>query len=324
MYLSNKTAWPFETRTFQPDQIVLLTDGLCASACSLFVEMMIRAGVKTVVAGGRPATGPMQAASGTRGSRSYDTSELDSEMAFARSIDEEVEVNVNATVPEVRDSAIFVNYAAFNLLDQIRKDEKTPLQFKYEAADCRIYYTLANLYNMTRLWHDVSAAAFEDSSLCVEGSTGFSATNNTEPTAPPKPPLKAPILSLNMSTVEQTKWDDDPNDGLHSDVGRPRNNAFPKCINTANGPGCRDGVSQCTDFDLWCPVEQKYIKISRCLPFCTTRGGNTCSGSCWLNRNREGKQVSQKDVQFHEVINDGICVPTGSRALGCKFNADGS
>ncbi|KAJ4325134.1 hypothetical protein N0V94_000848 [Neodidymelliopsis sp. IMI 364377] len=220
MYMADRSDWAFTERTFNPDQIVLLTDGLCASTCSLFVEMMTQAGVKTIVAGGRPESGPMQTASGNRGARSYDTYSLDLDMATAREIDEQIEVNVNATVPEVRDPSIFIKYAQFNLRDQIRKDDTTPLQFKYEAADCRIYYTLANVYNMTRLWHDVSAAAFQDPSLCVEGSTGFSTNNNPNPIAPPKPITQQPILSLNTSVVRQTKLDDNPDDGIHTDVKR--------------------------------------------------------------------------------------------------------
>jgi hypothetical protein len=106
MYLPNKTDWPFLERKWNPDQIVLLTDGLCGSTCSLFVEMMTRVGVKTVVAGGRPVTGPMQAASGTRGARAYSTFSLDADMAFARSIDDQVDTNVDASVPDVRDEAI--------------------------------------------------------------------------------------------------------------------------------------------------------------------------------------------------------------------------
>lgn len=230
MYLPDKSEWPFTGRIFQPNQIVLLTDGLCASTCALFVEMMTQAGVKTVVAGGRPEKGPMQTASGTRGARSYDTYSLDSDMSFARSIDDTVDVNLNATVPEVRDSAIYINYAAFNLRDQIGKSDTTPLQFKYEAADCRIYYTVANICNMTRLWHDVSAAAFVDSSLCVDGSTGYSQANNTNPIAPPKPDTRPAVLSLNTTAVGQVKWDDDNSDSLFagkSSTGTRNNSPLP-------------------------------------------------------------------------------------------------
>ncbi|KAJ8112158.1 hypothetical protein OPT61_g5418 [Boeremia exigua] len=246
MYLPDQGGLTFPEQAFRPDQIVLLTDGLCGSTCSLFVELMTQAGVKTVVVGGRPAKGPMQAASGTRGARSYDTYTLDSDMSYARSIDDIVETNVNATISEIRDSAIFVKYAAFNLRDQIRQADTTPLQFKYEAADCRIYYTLDNIYNMTRLWYDVSAAAFTDSSLCVDGSTGFSKTNNTNPNAPPKPATREPVLTLNTTALVQAKWDDDDSDSHHAgvtNVGTRSTSPYPPCKPTAGGEGCADAGS---------------------------------------------------------------------------------
>ncbi|KAF2036012.1 peptidase S41 family protein [Setomelanomma holmii] len=217
MYLPNKTAWPFQERIFNPDQIVLLTDGLCASACSLFVEMMTRAGVKTIVAGGHPKTGPMQTASGTRGAIVYSAFDLDDDMTFASSIDNTAE----ATLPQIRDTGVYTKAAGFNVRDQIRKDETTPLQFKYEAADCRIYYTIANIYNMTQLWHDAATAAFIDPSNCVDGSRGFSTTNNTSPNTPPKRQSQKPILSLDTNSVKQVRFDDDPNDGYRSALGKP-------------------------------------------------------------------------------------------------------
>ncbi|UPX11528.1 uncharacterized protein EKO05_0002131 [Ascochyta rabiei] len=328
MYLPDKSDWAFTERKFNPDQIVLLTDGLCASACSLFIEMMTQAGVKTIVAGGRPATGPMQAASGNRGARSYDTYTLDNDMLTARQLDEQVSTNVNATVPEVRDSSIFIKYAQFNLRDQVRKGDTTPLQFKYEAADCRIYYTLANIYNMTRLWHDVSAAAFVDSSLCVEGSTGFSKTNNTNPTAPPKVGAQAPILSPNTSLAKQAKWDEDPDDGLHSDVGRVGTRGatpFPRCIKTTGGLGCQDAGSICRNIEVYCSREGKTIRVDRCLPECTNRKGSaTCFGSCLLDfPSGETKSIynNEAGTQYQEKLSSGYCRPTtGTRALGCAYD----
>lgn len=44
---------------FPAENIVILTDGYCASACSIFTELMTRqAGVKTIVVGGRPQVTP--------------------------------------------------------------------------------------------------------------------------------------------------------------------------------------------------------------------------------------------------------------------------
>jgi hypothetical protein len=60
---------PVGAQPFQVENVVILTDGICASACSIFAEYMTRqAGVKTIVMGGRPVIGPMQAIGGTKGS----------------------------------------------------------------------------------------------------------------------------------------------------------------------------------------------------------------------------------------------------------------
>lgn len=318
MYLPNKTAWPVTERSFNPDQIVLLTDGLCASACSLFVEMMTRAGVRTVVAGGRPTTGPMQAAAGTRGAIQYTTFNLDDDMSFARAIDANVTENTNATIPEVRDEAIYTKAAGFNLRDQIRKNETTPLQFKYEAADCRIYYTIANLYNVTQLWHDVANAAFVDPSKCVDGSRGFSTTNNTNPALPPKAQAIKPILSLNDNAVNQAKFDDIDN-GFHSAFGRSiGGNSIGLC--TASGT-CIDGKSQCRQITISCGAEgTKQVKA--CLPPCTNRQGSAeCPGSCQILNTQESKVGLGRQTTFTETLRSGLCFPAvGTRKLGCAAN----
>ncbi|KAK8042835.1 peptidase s41 family protein [Apiospora phragmitis] len=81
----------------------------------------------------------------------------------------------NRTLPNIppnsktRDAGLW-SAAYFNLRDQIREDEfrsdaAVPLQFKCEAADCRLYYTLRNLYNMTQQWTDAHDAAWGLSDL---------------------------------------------------------------------------------------------------------------------------------------------------------------
>ena len=44
-----------------------------------------QAGVRTVVAGGRPEPGPMQAVGGSRGAQVYDALALDEDIEFAKS-----------------------------------------------------------------------------------------------------------------------------------------------------------------------------------------------------------------------------------------------
>lgn len=101
-----------------------------------------------------------------------------------------------ATVPQLTNSGyrnlgVFTAALSINLRDQIRPNDTEPLQFKYEAADCGIFYTLANVLNYTRLWSDAVTAVFDDTSKFVSGSTGFS---NSDKTAPkPAPAAPAPL-----------------------------------------------------------------------------------------------------------------------------------
>ncbi|WYZ44786.1 hypothetical protein EsH8_VIII_000102 [Colletotrichum jinshuiense] len=56
------------TQPFEPQNIIMLTDGFYASTCSVFSSgMQIQGGVKTVVMGGRPNNEPMQGVGGVKG-----------------------------------------------------------------------------------------------------------------------------------------------------------------------------------------------------------------------------------------------------------------
>ncbi|KAK3370679.1 peptidase S41 family protein [Podospora didyma] len=164
------------TNNWKPEDVLILTDVKCSLACSLFVGFATQIGVRTVVADGRPEKGPMQSASGSRGARGYFSITLNHSFRMAGSVDATGEAN--ATFPEVpsnmelRDTGIIRPQASLG-------EEPVPLQFRYEAADCRIFYALKNVLNMTQLWHDVAAAGFDNLTLCVEGSRGSST---------PKPP----------------------------------------------------------------------------------------------------------------------------------------
>jgi hypothetical protein len=56
------------TQPFLPENIVMVTDGYCASTCAVFSEFMKQqAGVQSIALGGRPQYGPMQAVGGVKG-----------------------------------------------------------------------------------------------------------------------------------------------------------------------------------------------------------------------------------------------------------------
>ena len=298
-------------RPWAPDQIAILTDGICSSACALFVEMMTRAGVRTVVAGGRPTTGPMQAAAGSRGALAYSADALEAEIEDISDVDDEAA----AALPQDRDPNIITYFLGFNLRDQIRENEDTPLQFKYEAADCRIYYTLANVYNMTRLWRDAAAAVFDDKSLCVAGSTGFSTTNNTAPNPPPKVSAELPVLN-NPGLFKAGFDGDDNDDGFQAlKAGGTRSTEIVQC----NGKTCAGGTV-CRTVTVTCGFNNAKT-VNACLPPCDNRGGSSgCKGRCVLNSG-ESKANAIQGQSLSQPLRSGLCFPIeGTAALGCPNN----
>jgi len=80
---------------------------------------------------------------------------------------------------------VYVEYADLNLRDQIRKESDIPVQFAYEAANCRIFYTPTTFYNMSNLWQYAADAIWTTPSLCVTNSTGYASTNGTNTVGPP-------------------------------------------------------------------------------------------------------------------------------------------
>ncbi|KAL1839214.1 hypothetical protein VTJ49DRAFT_1732 [Mycothermus thermophilus] len=91
----------FSSPPFSPENILLLTDGQCGSACALFVAMLRHYhSIRTVAFGGRPSTAglPMQAVGQTKGGP------LISFMGFPRAVHDaiargEVEVPEGVTLP---------------------------------------------------------------------------------------------------------------------------------------------------------------------------------------------------------------------------------
>lgn len=140
------------------------------------MEMMHHeAGVRTVVAGGRPTYGPMQSPAQSRGARFYDTESLDEHIQGVQEYLQDLNDTANALLPN-RTIDLYVSYATVNLRDQVRQDEHVPLQFLYEAANCRIFYTPKTWYNYTALWQYAADAIWTDPDLCVQGSTGYATT----------------------------------------------------------------------------------------------------------------------------------------------------
>ena len=191
---------------YDPKDIILLTDGLCSSACAVFVEMMHHeAGVKAVTVGGLPSPGPMQIASGTRGAQIYLAENIDDDISVAEAFN----ATANDLLPD-REVDTWIEFLSVNIRDQIRREDfetdGTPIQFLYDAADCRIFYTVDTWSHYSQLWRYAVHAIDDPSSLCVQNSTGFSYTAATSLSAsspPPSPQTFSYNASLTYGTSNQ-------------------------------------------------------------------------------------------------------------------------
>lgn len=305
--------------TWAPESIVLLTDGLCTSACAYFVELMsYQAGVKTVVVGGRPTTGPMQTASGSRGARLYSSEALDYDYT-----------NVNETIqnyaafgrlPPRNNNDLFINFAGFNIRDQIRDgdDEAIPTQFKYDAADCRLYYTLSNVYNLTQLWRDAATAAWDDTSLCVEGSTGYSVHKaSKEAKTPPKRTAQAPNLNLDHITFSDLTVNTTGSPSLYDVLYKSSisTTSLKQCFHRQND--CVGTSLTCRDFQVDCTGQQTtWRQMSACLPDTTNTGSACGEGLTFVpTQNADSKnnlplRRNSRQVSYQTItVVDGYCRP---------------
>jgi hypothetical protein len=236
-----------------------------------------------------------------------------------------------ATVPEVtesgfRDSGVFTATLAVNLRDQVRPNDTVPLQFKYEAADCRIFYTLGNVYNMSRLWRDTVTAAFDDDTLCVEGSTGYS--NSTKPA--PEPVLAAPYsLDLDFGEPDSALIAEDLNLSGGPQASPTGAKSFTVDPCSGRGGSCGKFINKFCEFvevhpcsNLDAPLVEAYV----CVPHTSVRS-NCPLGTEWIEINSSvGRlnpvRASKKSASSRSSsqTRDGGCYPTTSFTDVCAVD----
>lgn len=183
---------PAPPQPFAAENIVILQDGICSSTCSIFSELMREQGhVHTIVVGGRPQTGPMQAIGGTKGAQVFNMDDIVGFSAKTLNFTEQLyggstreQVNKTAVGKLAATTQIYTRSSpllppdtptggTLNALDNLRMNDtqEIPLEFVYEAADCRLFNTLESIADVTKLWKLAVDAKWGDGK-CVEGSTG--------------------------------------------------------------------------------------------------------------------------------------------------------
>jgi hypothetical protein len=204
----------FKDDPFKKEDIIILSDGICASTCALFTELMVQqSGVKTVAIGGRPRAGPMQPVGGTKGSLVIRVPQLSRiaefiVQAFA-STEDEAERWVE-TLP-IYSSGINFMDASINFQDNIRKGlekDGIPTQFLNDTASCRVWYTPDEYLDVETLWTKVAQVSFGkdgglDEAACIAGSVttqeeqqGVGPGSPTSPEGGPQPSKKGAASGL--------------------------------------------------------------------------------------------------------------------------------
>ncbi|KFY27445.1 hypothetical protein V493_03479, partial [Pseudogymnoascus sp. VKM F-4281 (FW-2241)] len=170
---------PLSATTAQPyaaEDIILLHDGYCASTCAVFSDLMRRlGGVRSVVLGGRPAFGPMQAVGGTKGVLVEPWAAIEISVAstlanFGTSAQKKKWAGI---LPDAFPIAL-ANPPSVNFRSGYHPGSDTPMQFLNESANCRMFYTPAMLANVTNIWETVAQLAWGigggTGQSCVRGS----------------------------------------------------------------------------------------------------------------------------------------------------------
>jgi hypothetical protein len=278
------------------------------------------AGVRVVVAGGRPTTGPMQAPSGSRGARLYRTYTLDRNIDFIQQILAIEDPADEYFLPNRTDALdVFVTYGSINLRDQVRRNETIPLQFAYEAADCRIFFTPQTVYNFTNLWQYAADAIWTKPSLCVANSTGYATTgtNETDLTGPPSGTpgttsnLTTHLTALNTSSLTYLT---SLNDGLPDSGFKPRNllSTGKACQVSTD---CNAGFA-CASVTT-CLGNGKTGPALQCMPKCfVALAPCTNGGRCALQQKVVGATVGS------QVLQQGVCPPP-EQAQKCGVSGTG-
>ncbi|CZR51375.1 uncharacterized protein PAC_01250 [Phialocephala subalpina] len=166
---------------FAAENVVLLTDGTCGSTCTIFSYLMIlQLNIKTTVVGGRPQTGPMQSVAGVEGAQVFPLDEISAAASAVIALSpserkaelQAGELGVLADGYALKRLTSVDNPGAVNGKNAFAAtDSQTPLQFLWQPANCRIFYTKEMISSPTATWQRTVDATWTDpAAFCVEGS----------------------------------------------------------------------------------------------------------------------------------------------------------
>ncbi|PIG90228.1 peptidase S41 family protein [Aspergillus arachidicola] len=165
------------TQAFHAENIIVMTNGICASTCTILARLLKEQG-----------SSPMQLLGGSKGGQYWSLVTVSHYIEKAREIAVDAS-RAGSPVLSADELARFLELApppltgfpmridsrggsGVNFRNEYdEKDPTTPLQFVYEAADCRLFWTAKNYVFPGSSWVAAADAMFGDAS-CVEESAG--------------------------------------------------------------------------------------------------------------------------------------------------------
>lgn len=169
-----------------------MTDGYCASTCTIFSEFLTKqAGVKTIAMGGRSNKNAIQAVGGVKGVNNYAMGYI--QQAAQTAIRWNPAVN-ESILAEYQDDLPFYRAASgvtpgVNVRDGLAQNDTAgvALQFVYEEANCRLYYTPEMTVDITSVWRAAADAQWGTGGKCVAGGNRGQKRSSYQTTTKLKP-----------------------------------------------------------------------------------------------------------------------------------------
>ncbi|KAF4462281.1 peptidase s41 family [Fusarium albosuccineum] len=175
-----------EEAFWKPENILIVTDGTCGSACNILTGLLTREqGIRTLALGGRPFNLAMQAMGGVKGTLLSTNTDIiqatNSFLANARNNTKTWDIleKYEEAFPSLEDPPLAPvplsssgDSGRVNALNSYDKDDLDgyPVHFRYEAANCRLFYTQRMLADPSEAWKHAYAVAW-NGAPCVPGST---------------------------------------------------------------------------------------------------------------------------------------------------------
>lgn len=183
------------TQPFPAENIVMLYDGVCASTCTLFSEMMRTQGkVKSIALGGRPSSSAIQGIGGVKGAQSLGFDRFFQLSQFflqtQGNTSDTAALASYSDLPQNRSLDNGLNFSD-HILDGNIKDG-VPAQYINDPADCRMFFTPAMVVpgGSVEMWEQAANVAWRGKA-CVQGgiSQGMVSARQAVAVVEPRPEM---------------------------------------------------------------------------------------------------------------------------------------